>query len=291
MLNVLKNIIFDGVLLLLRNFAPSSVYLSFIFPRILGYRLDLQNPKTFNEKIQWIKLKDKNPLYTLCADKYKVRDFVKARIGSVYLIKLIAVYNSPNEISLAELPDKFALKLNTGSSCNLICMNKSLLNEESVKKKFKKWMNNNSFYKRYKEFHYKNIEKKIICEELLENSNGQPLFDYKFYCFNGEPYIIMVEMGEAFNMHRNIYNLDWTRHSGYITNEQDSFDVNKPEKLDEMIDLARKLAKGFKEVRVDFYYVNKQIYFGELTFTPAAGFSTFSSYEFDLELGEMFDVK
>mgnify|MGYP000555659891 FL=1 len=119
MLNVLKNLIFDGVLFFLRNFVPSSVYLSFIFPRILGYRLDLQNPKTFNEKIQWIKLKDKNPLYTLCADKYKVRDFVKARIGSGYLIKLIAVYNSPNEISLAELPDKFALKLNTGSSCNL----------------------------------------------------------------------------------------------------------------------------------------------------------------------------
>lgn len=286
----IKNALFDGVLFVLRTFAPSSLYLKFIFPRILGYKLDLDNPKTFNEKIQWIKLNDRNPLYTICADKYKVRAFVEEKIGVQYLINLLKVYNNPKEIDFSELPSQFAIKLNTGSSCNIICKDKYQLDENEVRTQFQKWMKDNSFFKRYKEIHYKGIEKKIICEELLKNTDGTPLFDYKFYCFNGEPYIIMVELGSEYSMHRNIYNIDWSRHPGYITNPQDEYEVKKPEKLDEMIDLARKLSHGFKEVRVDFYYVNNNIYFGELTFTSGAGFSKFSSYEFDLELGQQFEL-
>lgn len=286
----IKGCIFDGILFILRNFAPSSIYLRFIFYRILGYKLDLKNPKTFNEKIQWIKLKDHNPLYTFCADKYKVREFVKEKIGVEYLINLIKVYSLPKEINLSDLPNEFVLKLNTGSSCNIICKDKNELNEKIVKEQFTTWMRDDFFYKRYKEFHYKGIDKKIICEELLKNQNGEPLFDYKFYCFNGEPYIIMVELGATYSMHRNIYNPDWSRHSGFITNPQDDYEVQKPVKLKEMLDLSRKLSNGFKEVRVDFYYVDNHIYFGELTFTSGAGFSKFSSYEFDLELGNQFDV-
>lgn len=290
MISKVKDVTFDGVLFLLRTFAPSSIYLKFIFKRFLGYPLNLNNPKTFNEKIQWIKLYDKNPLYTLYADKYRVREYVKKTIGDKYLVKLVKVYSCPSEIKLSDLPNAFAMKLNTGSSCNLICKDKNKLVESDVKRKFTLWMNDNSYYKRYKEYHYKGIEKKIICEELLANNDGSPLFDYKFYCFNGEPYIIMVELGETFSMHRNIYNIDWTRHQGYITNPQDEYEVEKPVKLDEMIELARKLSHNFKEVRVDFYYVNGSIYFGELTFTSGAGFSKFSSYDFDLELGQQFEL-
>lgn len=289
--NKTKNIVYDAILFFLRTFTPSSTYLNFIFPRILGYKLNLHNPKTFNEKIQWLKLNDHNPLYTLYADKYCVREFVKSRIGEQYLITLLAVYNKPDEISLNELPSEFAIKLNTGSSCNIICKDKSMLNEKELKRKFSKWMKSNIHYKRYKEIHYKDIPKKIICEELLKNDNDTPLFDYKFYCFNGKPYLIMVELGEKYNMHRNIYYTDWTRHLGYITNPQDDIELEKPRKLDVMLELATKLSEGFKEVRVDFYYVNDKIYFGEMTFTSGAGFSKFSSYEFDMELGKQFSIE
>lgn len=286
----IKNIIGDFITWVLKNFAPSKIYLSWIYWLSFHYFPNFKNPKTFNEKLQCIKLYDHNPLYTKCADKLLVRDYVREKIGDKYLINLMAVFERPEDIDLDLLPDKFAMKLNTGSSCNIICKDKSKLIETDIKKQFTKWYKF-KFYKRYKEVHYKPIVKRIICEELLENHNGDPIFDWKFFCFNGEPYILMVDMGESHSGCRNIYNMDWTRHPGYITHPQDyNFEVEKPSKFDEMIDVVRKLAADFYEVRVDLYLVNNVIYFGELTFTSGGGFLPFSSYEFDLEMGKQFNV-
>lgn len=286
----IKNVIGDFITWLLKHFAPAKMYLSWIYWLSFHYFPDFKHPKTFNEKIQCLKLYDHNPLYTLCADKLLVRDYVKDKIGQKYLIKLLAVFEKPEDISLSQLPDKFAMKLNTGSSCNIICKDKSSLVEEEVIRKFTKWYKL-KFYKRFKEIHYKPIKKRIICEELLENANGEPIFDWKFFCFNGEPYILMVDMGEAMNGCRNIYNMDWTRHTGYITHPQNyDYEVKKPDNFEEMLAVVRKLAADFYEVRVDLYLVNGTIYFGELTFTSGGGFLPFSNYEFDLELGKLFNV-
>lgn len=266
----------------MRYCMPDSVYLKYVFKRQLGYKLNLNNPQTFSEKIQWIKLNDHNPLYTFCADKVLVRKYVKDKIGSEYLIPIVGIYDKVDDIEWSCMPNSFVLKLNTGSGYNYICHDKEYLDIDDVKNKFNKWTKE-KFYKRHKEYHYKNIEKKILCECLLEDEN---LFDYKVFCFDGSPYIIMVELGENFQNHRNIYYTDWTRHEGWITFPQDNIDIPQPVCLDELLNCARLLSKGFREVRVDFYIVKNKIYFGEMTFTSGAGFSVFSSYEFDLEMGQ-----
>lgn len=286
----IKNVIAGLVMGYLRQFGPDKAYLSLIhwmrFRRWPSYT----HPKTFNEKLQCVKLYDRNPLFTICADKYLVRDFVKERVGEKYLVKLYAVFDTPEDLTLNNLPTKFALKVNTGSKGNILCHDKEKLNLEEAKQLFKDAYKL-EFYKRYREYHYRDIKKKIICEELLENTDGTPLFDWKFFCFNGEPYILMVELGEKYEGRRNIYNMDWTRHDGCITNPQDfEYEVPRPDNFDEMLNVVRKLAAGFNHVRVDLYYVNKNIYFGELTFTSAGGFLPFSSYEFDLEMGNQFEV-
>lgn len=286
----IKKYISQLILFSLKVMGFRKAYLSVIYKLRFGYYPSFSHPKTFNEKIQCLKLYDHNPLYTLCADKLLVRDYVKEKIGEDHLIPLLAVFNKPDDIDFGILPKQFAMKLNTGSSCNIICTDKNKLNEGEVKQKFKEWYKF-EFYKRYMEVHYKPIIKKIICEELLRNSSGLPIFDWKFFCFNGEPYILMVDMGEAMDSCRNIYNMDWTRHSGYITHPQDyNYEIEKPENFDEMLALVRKLAADFYEVRVDLYLVDGIIFFGELTFTSGGGYLPFSSYEFDLEMGKQFDV-
>lgn len=287
-ISYVKRVIGNFAYELLKRFGPDKIYLGFVYKTRFGYWPSFKHPKTFNEKIQCLKLYDHNPLYTVCADKYLVRNYVKDKIGEQYLVKLYHVFKSPEDIDLSILPDKFVLKLNTGSKGNIICHDKSVINEAEIKEFFREFYNQ-EFYKRYREYHYKNIRKTIICEQLLVNDNGQPLFDYKFFCFNGEPYIIMVELGESFGGKRNIYNVDWSRHRGYITNPQDyEYEVPQPDNYEEMLDVVRALSAGFKHVRVDLYLVNGLIYFGELTFTSAGGFLPFSDYEFDLEMGEKF---
>lgn len=277
------SILINGIM---KHCLPDTVYLKYYFRRQLGYSLNLKNPKTFSEKIQWIKLYDHNPLYTLCSDKAAVREVVGKKIGDQYLIPIIGIYQSVRDIDWEKLPEKFVLKMNTGSGYNFICRNKSDYCYEDIVTLFEKWYKE-KFYQRHKEYHYKNIKKKIVCESLLEDTS---LFDYKVFCFYGIPYLIMVEMGEKYQNHRNLYYPTWERHTGWITKHQDEFDIPRPSCLGEMLEKASILAEGFKEVRVDFYIVKGQLYFGEMTFTSGAGFSTFSSYDFDLEMGSQFSV-
>ena len=255
------------------------------FKRVLGKPLDLENPHTFNEKIQWLKLYDSTPIKTKLTDKYLVRDWVKEQIGEKYLIPLLGVWDKFDDIDFDRLPDKFVLKANHGCGWNIIVKDKSTFDKATAKRDFDTWLNTNFAFINGLELHYKEISPKIIAEEYLENYNGD-LYDYKVLCFNGNPYYILVDSERQTNHKRNIYDLEWQLQP--FSNYPNSDPKNKPNNLDEMIFLANKLSNDFAIVRVDFYVLNDgSLKFGELTFTPASGQLMWNLPEYDLILGQM----
>lgn len=264
------------------------------FPKILkqwykkrtGKNLNLGNPKTFNEKIQWLKLYDNSPLKTKLADKYLVREWIEEQIGSKYLIPLLGVWNNFDEIDFDKLPEKFVLKANHGSHWNIIVKDKSKLDKSKAKKKFDKWMARDYAFKAGLELQYKGIKPKIIAEKFIEDTNGE-LNDYKIMCFNGEPKFVWVDCGRYSNHTKNIYDLDWNLQPFKMTYPISKTPIARPENLDKMIELAKILCKDFAFVRVDFYNVDGKIYFGEMTFTSMSGTDKFEPEKYDLELGNM----
>ncbi len=264
------------------------------FPKILkqwykkrtGKNLNLENPKTFNEKIQWLKLYDNSPLKTKLADKYLVREWIEEQIGSEYLIPLLGAWNNFDEIDFDKLPEKFVLKANHGSHWNIIVKDKSKLDKSKAKKKFDKWMARDYAFKAGLELQYKGIKPKIIAEKFIEDTNGE-LNDYKIMCFNGEPKFVWVDCGRYSNHTKNIYDLDWNLQPFKMTYPISKTPIARPENLDKMIELAKILCKDFAFVRVDFYNVDGKIYFGEMTFTSMSGTDKFEPEKYDLELGNM----
>lgn len=264
------------------------------FPKILkqwykkrtGKNLNLENPKTFNEKIQWLKLYDNSPLKTKLADKYLVREWIEEQIGSEYLIPLLGAWNNFDEIDFDKLPEKFVLKANHGSHWNIIVKDKSKLDKSKTKKKFGKWMARDYAFKAGLELQYKGIKPKIIAEKFIEDTNGE-LNDYKIMCFNGEPKFVWVDCGRYSNHTKNIYDLNWNLQPFKMTYPISKTPIARPENLDKMIELAKILCKDFAFVRVDFYNVDGKIYFGEMTFTSMSGTDKFEPEKYDLELGNM----
>lgn len=234
-----------------------------------GCFLDLENPRDFNSKIQWLKLFDSTPLKTQLADKYLVRDWVAKKIGEKYLIPLLGVWDSFDEIKFSELPNQFVLKANHASGYNIIVKDKLDLNVEEAKEKFDTWMQRDFLWSY--ELHYMNIPKKIIAEKYMADFEGD-IYDYRFFCFNGKPEYIWVDVGSGTDHHkRNIYDMAWNLQDYKVNYPQFDHEVAKPETLDEMIKCASVLSEGFAFVRVDFYSVNGNVYFGEMTFTPQGG--------------------
>ena len=232
--------------------------------------LDLENPQTFNEKIQWLKLFDNTPLKTRLADKYLVREWVSGKIGNKYLIPLLGVWDKFDEIDFNLLPKQFVLKTNHGSGWNLIVKNKNDMNYIQTKSKFDLWMKKNFAFFGL-ELHYMNIPHKIIAEKYMENMDGD-IFDYRFFCFNGRPKYVWVDIGSGTSDHkRNVYDLQWNLQEYGVSYPQIVPEPEKPEKFEEMVSLAQKLCADFAFVRVDFYCVENKIYFGEMTFTPQSG--------------------
>lgn len=271
-----KNII---IRMVYKNFrriisSVSPVLASKIFYRVMfGKKLDLKNPKMFNEKLQWLKLHtyNNNPLVTQCADKYRVREYVKSKGCGEILNELIGVWDSVEEIDWDALPDKFALKCNHGCKYNIICDDKSKLDVEGTKRKLKKWMREDG-WRIYAEVNYKYIQKKITCEKYLNDGTGFLPEDYKFYCFNGEAKYVMICVGRE-KGHPKYYFFD--REWNFIKLNKlsqrmpENFSIPKPSGIDEMFDYADKLSKPFPFVRTDFYLIDGRPIFGELTFTPA----------------------
>jgi len=264
------------------------------FPAILkrwykkrtGKVLNLENPQSFNEKIQWLKLYDNSPLKTMLADKYLVREWVKQQIGEEYLIPLLGIWNNFDEIDFDKLPDKFVLKANHGCAWNIIVKDKSKFDKKKAKKKFNKWMKRNYAYKAGLELQYKDIPPKIIAEQYIVDKNGE-LNDYKVLCFNGKPEFIWIDQGRYAHRTENIYDINWNLQPFLLTYENSKEPVPKPANLSKMIDFAKKMSKDFHLVRVDFYDVDGKLYFGEMTFTSASGVDVFKPEEYNLKLGQM----
>lgn len=241
------------------------------FKRVTGETLNLENPKTFNEKIQWMKLYDSTPLKTRLADKYLVRDWVKEKIGEEYLIPLLGVWDSFDEIDFDQLPDQFVLKTNHGCAWNIIVKDKSKLDRADAKKKFDTWMQTNFAYRVGLELQYMNIPPKIIAEQYLENGNDD-LYDYKVFCFDGKAESVMFLSERKTGLKMAFYDLNWNKLPYVYSYPQNQEEVPKPKNLDLLISLAEKLSEGFAHVRVDFYILNDgTLKFGEMTFTSASG--------------------
>jgi hypothetical protein len=259
---------------------------------ITGKEPNIDNPKTYNEKIQWLKLYYKNPMLTMCADKYRAREYVSKNISKEHLIPLLGIYKNEKEIDFKKLPNQFVIKTNNGSGKNIICKNKITLNIKNSKRMLKKWLQpNSSHYYHSFEWAYKNIKPKIICEKYLEQPDGN-LYDYKFLCFNGVPKYVWVDIDRFNNHRRNIYDTKWRFIDVKIDCPNDkSVYISKPEKFTEMLQIAKRLSKNFPHVRVDLYYINKNIYFSELTFYSINGMARFNPESFNEKLGKLISIK
>lgn len=268
-------------------------FLEQVFFNQLGYKLNLDNPQTFNEKLQWLKLYYHNPLMTTCSDKVALRDYIAQRIGEEYLVPVIGVYSSPDEIDFDALPDRFVLKVNWGSGQNIICKDKSTLDIAEAIKLLREWMESKSnLYFEQFEWGYKNIVPKIICEQYIENdSENHDIYDYKFFCFNGKVVYIMFLAERQIGLKMAFYDTQWKKQTfvyGYPMYEKN---VPKPDNLSQMIHAAETLAKEFPEARVDFFRMNDgHLYIGEITFYSYAGYCNWNPPEWDLKLGQMLQL-
>lgn len=271
------------------RFIPDTWMLKFQYKIKMGRDLNLKEPQRWTEKLQWYKIYYRTSLMTKCADKYEVRDYIKSKGLEEILVMLFACYDDSNKINLDALPEKFVIKTTNGSGTNILCKDKSQLHLEKVKQSLITWMDRDN-YSVGREWSYKEIVPKIIVEEYLEDKSNpfDGINDYKFICFNGKAKYIVFDVDRHINHKRNIYDTDWNfiDVSTDYSNFGDS--VPRPDGLDEMLRVANILAEDFPFVRVDLYWVNGKVYFGELTFYPWTGYVQFDPDQFDYKLGEEF---
>ena len=256
----------------------------------LGYELNLDDPRTFNEKIQWLKLYNHDPLITKCADKYLAREYIKEKIGDKYLVPLLGVWDNPDDIDFDALPNQFVLKVNWGWGQNIIVKDKSTLNIDETKEKLRNWLFpfSNNYYGSF-EWGYKNINPKIICETFISDKKLSTLTVYKVFCFSSKPHTIQVILDDRNENERtNFYDLNWNKLE--IRQIFDNFDdyCEKPAQLDNMLLLSEKISEGFSNfVRIDFYQSGDKLYFSECAFYPDNGIGKFEPEEWDYKFGEL----
>lgn len=252
--------------------------------------LNLENPELYNEKVQDYKLHYHNHILKQLVDKYDVRRFVEDKIGGDYLTKLYGVYNTVDEIPFEKLPSKFVMKLTNGSGFNYICIDKNEKEIKKIKSRFKKWMRLD-FYMLGREWAYKDVPNRIVCEEFLESDSSYGLNDYKVFCFDGKAKLIQVDFDRFKDHKRNLYTPDWTFIDEKVAYENDPMaEIERPENLEEMVECAQKLAEGFPQVRVDFYSIGNRLVFGEMTFYHGAGYLHFDNEDFERKLGSYWKI-
>ncbi len=264
----------------------------YIYKRATGKSIDLNNPKSFNEKVQWLKLYWQHPLVVQCADKYEVRAFIKERHCEENLNPLYGVYNDTSEIDWDKLPEKFVLKTTNGCGTNIICKDKDELDKEEVFTKLNKWLKTD-YSLQFAEIHYSKMTPRIICEKYIETEDGLLPNDYKVFCFNGEPkFILAINERETGTHQRYFFDLNWNLLE-YEKKKNISKSYNtprKPKSLSQMIDSSLRLSEGFPFVRVDFYDGKNKPIFGEMTFTPVGGLATYYKDDIATMLGEWIEL-
>lgn len=260
-----------------------------LWNRCMDYELNLDNPRTFNEKMQWLKLYFRDPLYTILADKYESKKWISSNIGQQYVVPILGVFRTFDEINFDELPNQFVLKCNHDCGSVIVCKDKSKFDIFKAKQKLEKHLSMD-FFLPYREWCYKDIPRRIICEQYMQNEGNAELTDYKFFCFNGIPKFLYVSYGlshweKAFI---NYMNLDWTPAPFHRPDFPAFKEIPpKPSKFDEMLEISKEISALFPFVRVDFYQINDQIYISELTFYPGAGLDKFIPEIWDTKIGDM----
>ena len=289
---------------LLKTFSPflsDTIYIRLMYKLQTGKKLNLKNPQTFSEKIQYLKLYNHNPLYTIMVDKIKVKEFVAKKIGDKYIIPTLKIWTNAHDINFNELPDRFVIKCNHNSGKGMfICKNKSNINEKKIKAELQKGLHEN-YYMRGREWPYKNVPRRIIVEkymednEIIDNQNKNKvssignLRDYKIYCFNGEPKLCQVISNRAIDEKIDFYNMNWERIHGLtgltkgVSNSNN--EIPCPKSFPEMVTNAKILSKDIPFSRIDFYDINGHAYFGEITFFPASGFGSFHPDKWNYIIG------
>lgn len=256
----------------------------------IGKTLNLKNPQTFNEKLQWLKLHNRKPEYTQMVDKIGAKDFVSAIIGSEYIIPTIACYDSVEDIDWSTLPNQFVIKCTHDSGGLVVCKDKSSLDLGKAKKTLN-WGLKRDYYYQNREWPYKNVPHKLICEKYMEDESGYELKDYKFFCFNGRCEFFKIDFDRQKSHHANYFNRDCELMPfGEVVCPPDyNRELKIPSNIGEMINKAEQIAVSINNafVRVDLYNINGQVYFGEITFYPASGVGKFEPEEWDFKLGEM----
>lgn len=283
-----------NVLLYLMNknffkWIPDKKYIKIKYKLEMNKKLNLQNPQMFNEKLQWLKLYDRNPAYTKMVDKYEAKKYVADIIGREYIIPTLGVWEKFEDIDFSKLPNQFVLKCTHDSGGLVICRDKSKLNMKEARRKINKSLKRN-YYLIHREWPYKKVRPRIIAEKYMATYKQKELIDYKFFCFNGEPKFLYVS--EGLSNHENarisFANMNYEK-TEFYRKDYRPFDKlpDKPTNFDKMKELSKKLSKNIPFIRADFYEVNGQIYFGELTFFPCSGFIPFEPEEWDRKLGDM----
>ena len=281
-----KQRIYRKICVCFGKYISDKTYLKLLYETRIGKKLNLKNPITFDEKLQWLKLYDRKDEYTVWADKYEVRNYVAEKLGEQYLIPLLGVWNSADELKLDDLPEQFVLKCTHDSASVCICTNKKNFDWNAAMDKLQKSLNQN-YYWHSREWPYKNITPRIIAEAYMTDESGTELKDYKICTFGGEPYLIQVDFDRFHNHRRNLYTTEWEYIDETIEYSKDpNVKIAKPEHLEEMLECSRKLAVGTISLRTDFYSINGKIYFGEITFYQEAGFAHFEHEEFAKKLGD-----
>lgn len=267
-------------------------YLRRVFKGRVGYSLNLDNPQTFNEKLQWLKLYDRNPAYVTMVDKYEAKKYVASIIGDEYIIPTYGVWDRFDDIDFDKLPNQFVLKTTHDSGGVVVVSNKKNLDKRSARKKITASLKRNYFYVG-REWPYKNVRPRIIAEKYMsDNEESKELSDYKLMCFNGKVKCSFT-CTDRFNnkgLKVTFYDTDWKVMPFERHYPQSDTPLKKPLQYEEMVELAEKLAKDIPFVRVDFYEVKKQIYFGEMTFYPGSGFEEFTPSEWDKTLGSWIPI-
>jgi hypothetical protein len=255
------------------------------FEREFGCDLNLAAPETFNEKLHWLMLHYRIPEMTQLADKYEARTLVAARVGDWLLNDLYGVWDDPWALAFDQLPDSFVLKVTSGSGKNILCRDKSRLDAESTRRQLAHWMRRSEYWVG-REWSYKNIKPRIICERFLTDERGGIPNDYKFFCFNGEPRFVQVDTDRFTNHCRVFFDLEWKQLPFNITYPSSARDIPRPGNIETMISAARALSRGFPFVRVDLYSLRERVIFGEMTWYPGGGLEQFSPAIYDLHIGQ-----
>lgn len=273
------------------SWMPDGLYLKILYRIFIGKRLDLNNPQTYNEKLQWLKIYDHNPIYTTMVDKYAVKQYVAEKLGEEYIIPTIGVWNSLEEVDFENLPDQFVLKTTFGGGGRdlVICKDKEKLDKTDVINYLNGFMNQDQ-YRSWREWPYKNVPRRVIAEKYMEEPGKASLSDYKVMCFNGVAKLIQLHDGRYTSNHTQLfYDRDWNK-TGISQvsygDVSDTISAERPALLEKMLELSEVLSKEIPHVRVDWYIVENKLYFGELTFFDSSGFDPFIPDEYNYILGE-----